>query len=225
MRKAAALLVCVVAAAVLAASAAGADFHGIVVGKDVKRGMVTTVSKHGKIRTVHAGASKARHLKVGQKLHVRGHKLKNGTFAARQLAVEDDQGENEDGAIDEVEFKGTVTAIGASIVVESGPAVVTCGAPTGGFGTIAVGDVVELKCELVNGTWVATETQVEDSATTGDDDQAEQDDDDDSGPGSVDDDQDSDDSGPGEVEDSGDDQSDTADVETDDGGDSGELDD
>jgi len=66
----------------VAASPASAStaWKGVVVAKDVKRGTVVTASAGGVVRT--ARSPKARTLKIGQRLDVRGTALADGTFKA-----------------------------------------------------------------------------------------------------------------------------------------------
>jgi hypothetical protein len=68
------------AAATPATAAPATAWKGIVVAKDVKRGTVVTASASGAVRT--ARTPKARTLKLGQRLDVRGTSLADGTFKA-----------------------------------------------------------------------------------------------------------------------------------------------
>ncbi|MDX6439470.1 MAG: hypothetical protein QOF45_2053 [Gaiellaceae bacterium] len=68
------------AAATPATAAPATAWKGVVVAKDVKRGTVVTASANGAVRT--ARTPKARTLKIGQRLDVRGISLADGTFKA-----------------------------------------------------------------------------------------------------------------------------------------------
>jgi hypothetical protein len=68
------------AAATPATAAPATAWKGVVVAKDVKRGTVVTASASGAVRT--ARSPKARTLKIGQRLDVRGTALADGTFKA-----------------------------------------------------------------------------------------------------------------------------------------------
>jgi hypothetical protein len=97
---------------------------------------------------------------------------------------------------DELEIKGELTSL-APVTVASSTETASCTAPGGmSLSGFAVGDLVEMKCDLVGGTWVVRKLEHEDDDARGGDD----DDDDDDGAGGGDDDDD-DSSGP----DSGDD--------------------
>ena len=117
-------------------------------------------------------------------------------------AGDDDQGENEDQDNDELEVKGTITSLSPlTVSTPSGPK--SCVVPTGmtltGF---AVNDFVEMKCDLVGGTFVLRELQHEDQEdAAGNDDHGGS-----SGPAAGDDDN-SGSSGPGSDDDGGDDNS------------------
>ena len=105
-------------------------------------------------------------------------------FRSGELELEDDEEVEIDD--DEIEVKGTLTSLSPLRVTAHGR-VFTCAVPVGvsliGF---HVGDFVEMTCDLVGGTFVLGELELED------------DDDDNSGPGSGDDEDDDDDnSGPG----------------------------
>jgi hypothetical protein len=110
--------------------------------------------------------------------------LVGGVWTLRRLKLEDEL-EDEVEVDDEVELKGVITSLSPLTVSQGGRAVacvVPAGVPLGGF---AVGDFVEIECDLQGGVFVLRELEHED------------DDDDHSGPGGGDDDDDDDRSGPG----------------------------
>ena len=74
-------LIAVVGLLVAASSASAATaWEGVVVAKDAKRGTVVTASAGGVVRTTRS--PKARALRIGQRLDVRGTALADGTFEA-----------------------------------------------------------------------------------------------------------------------------------------------
>lgn len=131
--------------------------------------------------------------------------LINGTWTLRKVHREDDVATGAPGAPtgDEVEVKGTLVSLSPLRVGST-----TCAVPAGvtltGF---AVGDFVEVTCDLVGGVWTLRKLKHEDdnddngdghhsgSGSSGDDD--DDDDDDRSGHGGDDDDDDDDRSGHG----------------------------
>jgi hypothetical protein len=68
------------AVATPAEAAPSTAWKGVVVAKDVKRGTVVTAAASGAVRT--ARTPKARSLKIGQRLQLRGTALADGTFKA-----------------------------------------------------------------------------------------------------------------------------------------------
>jgi len=72
----------------------------------------------------------------------------------------------------ELEVRGTVTAFSPAVVVKTGTGVVvTCVIPAGTVPTgIAVGDLVELKCDLIGGQWTLRKAHGEDDDEQGHDD-------------------------------------------------------
>jgi hypothetical protein len=154
-------------------------------------------------------------IRVGQRVELRGSTLRqrgrgsrvlarNVTVASTQpLAApggapnrDDDDDEVDD---DEVEIKGTLTSL-SPLTVRSATRTVTCVVPAGtSLGGFAVGDFVEITCDLKAGVWVLRVLKHEDDDDDDDERRGRDDDDDDnSGPGSGhDDDDDDDNSGPG----------------------------
>lgn len=189
------------------------------------RGTVALVDSTAHLVTVHAarqavalrvpGSLAA--IRVGQRVELRGSTLRargqgsrvlarNVTIAASSpLATTPRTGRDDDQLDDdEVEVKGELTSP-APLTVRSSTRTVTCVVPAGAsVAGFAVGDFVEITCDLKAGTWVLRKLEHED-----DDDRAARDDDrgGNSGPGSgagddLDDDDDDDDdhggnSGPG----------------------------
>ncbi|MGZ8688439.1 MAG: hypothetical protein ACXWZP_08420, partial [Gaiellaceae bacterium] len=64
----------------------------------------------------------------------------------------------------ELEVRGTVTAVTPAVIVKTGTSVVvTCIVPAGATPTgIAVGDLVEVKCDLIGGQWTLRKAHGED---------------------------------------------------------------
>jgi hypothetical protein len=124
---------------------------------------------------VPAGAS-VRGFVVGDIVEMTCDRL-NGTWTLRKLEREDDEA-------DEREVKGPIQSLSPFTV-----AGVTCVVPaTISLAGLAAGDVVEMKCRLLAGTWTVTRLELEDddSSGRGDDDEDEDDeyeDDDNSGRG------------------------------------------
>lgn len=79
------LAAALLAAPSLASAAPATAWKGVVVAKDVKRGTVVTASANGTVRT--ARSAKARTLKIGQRLDVRGVALADGTFNALAVKI------------------------------------------------------------------------------------------------------------------------------------------
>jgi hypothetical protein len=151
-------------------------------------------------------------IRVGQRVELRGSTLRargNGSrVLARSVSIVSSQplsasssprADDDKPDDDELEIKGRVTSL-APLTVMSATRSVTCSVPSAGLlAGFAVGDVVEITCDLVRGSWVLRKLEHEDGAdadddedssrghTSGDDDD---DDDDHSGPGGDDDDDD-----------------------------------
>lgn len=118
-------------------------------------------------------------------------------LSAKPAAKADDDDEADD---DEREIKGRLTSL-SPVTVSSSARTVSCTAPAGmSLSGLALGDVVEMTCDLVGGTWVVRKIELEDDDEDDDDrrghddeDDDDEDDDDSSGPGSGDDDDEDDD--------------------------------
>lgn len=145
-------------------------------------------------------------IRTGQRVELRGSTLRSSSRGSRVLATGVSVASSRplsaaDSDDDELEIKGELTSL-SPVTVASGARSVSCAAPAGmSLAGLAVGDLVEMKCDLVGGAWVVRKIHAEDE----DDDSAKQgvddDDDDHSGPGSVDDDDDDDHRGPGSGDD------------------------
>ncbi len=114
--------------------------------------------------------------------------LVNGVWTLRRLKLDDDA--------PELEVKGAIQAL--SPLTVSG---ISCVVPAGvSLGSLAVGDIVEMKCRQVNGVWTVSRVKQEDRADDNDQNgsgKAGNDDDDNSGSGRGGDDSDGDRSGGG----------------------------
>jgi hypothetical protein len=147
-------------------------------------------------------------IRVGQRVERRGSTLRargdGSSVLARNVTIaataalsapatpprDDDDDEPDD---DEIEIKGSITSL-SSLTVASRTRSVTCAVPAGkSLAGFAVGDFVEITCDLIGGTWTLRVLKHEDRF---DDDDDDREDDDNSGPGGGDDDDD-DNSGPG----------------------------
>lgn len=164
-------------------------------------------------------------IRVGQRVELRGSTLRARGHGSRVLArnvsiassqplspsssprADDDEPDD-----DEVEIKGKLMSL-APLTVASATRSVTCTVPDAALlAGFAVGDLVEITCDLVRGSWVLRKLEHEDRADddegddssrghgSGDDDDDDNDDDDRSGPGDDDGDDDEE-----EDDDSGDD--------------------
>lgn len=167
-------------------------------------------------------------IRVGQRVELRGSTLRAGGHGSRVLArnvsiassqplstSSSPRADDDEPNDDEVEIKGKLTSL-APLTVASATRSVTCTVPDAALlAGFAVGDLVEITCDLVRGSWVLRKLEHEDRAVddegddssrghgSGDDDDDDNNDDDDrSGPGDADDDDDGED---GEDDYSGDD--------------------
>ena len=186
----------------------GLRLRGTVALKVPAQGLVTVRAQRRAV-VLRVPGSLA-HIRVGQRVELRGSTLRahgNGSrVLARNVSVVrsqalphnaspapaprgDDEIEVDD---DELEVKGTLTSLSPLTVTAAGHAF-RCAVPIGHSLTgFAVGDFVEMTCDLVGGSWILRELEHED----------DEDEDDNCGPGNVDDDDDNDDSsGPGNGDD------------------------
>ena len=190
----------------------GLRLRGTVALKVPAQGLVTVRAQQRAV-VLHVPGSLAR-IRIGQRVELRGSTLRSHGNGSRVLARNvsvvrsqalphnaspapaprgDDEIEVDD---DELEVKGTLTSLSPLTVTAAGRAF-TCAVPSGvsltGF---AVGDFVEMTCDLVGSSWILRELEHED----------DEDDDENCGPGNVDDDDDDDEnSGPGNGDDDDDD--------------------
>jgi len=209
----------------------GLRLRGTVALKVPAQGLVTVRAQRRAV-VLHVPGSLAR-IRIGQRVELRGSTLRshgNGSrVLARKVSVVRSQALPQHGAPapaspagdeidlddDELEVKGTLTSLSPLTVTAAGRAF-TCAVPSGvsltGF---AVGDFVEMTCDLVGSSWILRELEHEDDE---DDDEncgpgnVDDDDDDDenSGPGNGDDDDDDDNCGPGNGDDDDDDDDDSS---------------
>ena len=141
-------------------------------------------------------------IRVGQRVELRGSTLRqrgNGSLVlARNVTIASTQRlssptpnrDDDEVDDDEVEIKGTLTSI-VPLVVRSSIRTVTCVVPEGmSLNGFAVGDFVEITCDLKAGVWVLRVLKHEDGDDDDRDDRDDDDDDDNSGPGNGDDDDD-----------------------------------
>ncbi len=195
--------------------------RGTVALKVPSKGLVTVRAQQRAV-VLRVPGSLAR-IRVGQRVELGGSTLRahgNGSrVLARNVSVVRSQalphiaatapaplaGDEVDLDDDELEVKGTLTKLSPLTVTAAGHAF-SCAVRTGHSLTgFAVGDFVEMTCDLVDSSWMLRELQHEDDANCAPGNVDDDDDDDDSsGPGSVDDDGD-DDCGPGNVDDDDDD--------------------
>lgn len=144
-------------------------------------------------------------IRIGQRVELRGSTLRargNGSrvlardvsiVSSRPLSTSSSPPAGNEPNDDEVEIKGKLTSL-APLTVMSATRSVTCAVPNAGLlAGFAVGDFVEITCDLVRGSWTLRKLQHEDAA---DDDDGE-DDHDHSGPGAGDDDEEEDDDSSG----------------------------
>lgn len=169
-------------------------------------------------------------IRVGQRVELRGSTLRarghGSRVLARNVSIASSQplstsssprADDDEPNDDEVEIKGKLASLTPlTLTVTSATRSVTCSVPNAGLlAGFAVGDLVEITCDLVRGSWVLRKLEHEDRADddegddssrghgSGDDDDDDNNDDDDrSGPGDADDDDDGED---GEDDYSGDD--------------------
>lgn len=198
MRRLVALaLVAAAVVALLAASAAARSdsqvrVRGTVASKDTSTHLVTLRASRQAVALRVPGSLSA--IRVGQRVELRGSTLRargNGSrvlarsvtiASSGPLAAPGSPRRDEDDDDDEVEITGNITSL-SPLTVTSASRSVTCvvppGFPLGGF---AVGDLVEITCDLEASSWVLRKMHHED----------DDDDDDRSGPGGGDDDDDDD---------------------------------
>lgn len=174
--------------------------RGTVVAKDAAAHLVSVKASRQLFSLRVPGSASA--IRTGQRVELRGSTLRAHGHGSRVLArgvsivasqplsgSSSSQASDDDD--DEIEIKGTLTSL-APVTVTSGSRAVSCTAPAGmSLSGVAVGDLVELTCDLVGGTWVVRKLEPEDDDDRAgeDDDDEDEDDDDSSGHGSGDDDE------------------------------------
>jgi hypothetical protein len=205
------LAACTAVLLLLPVSAEGSSatrLRGVVSAKDVARSAIT-VSSVRREAILRVPSSALDRIRLGLRVELRGSLLRTrGRGPTRVLArdvvlVRSEpraQAAREDLDDDEIELKGTLTSL-TPPTVSDGVRSASCSVPAGfSLAGFAVGDLVEITCDLRAGAWVLRKLELEDDAgaVRGDDDR--------SGPGGkIDDDGDDDRSGPGRGDDDGDD--------------------
>lgn len=193
------LLIAVLALALLLVPAtaeghSGLRLRGTVVAKHEANDLVSVRTRTLAV-ALRVPGSMAR-IRVGQRVELRGTTLRahgNGSrVLARNVTIastvalsapataprDDDDDEPDD---DEVEIKGTITSL-SPLTVVSPTRSVTCAVPAGkSVAGFAVGDFVEITCDLIGGTWTLRVLEHEDRL--GDDDDDDRDHGDNSGQG------------------------------------------
>jgi hypothetical protein len=176
----------------------GIRMHGAVASKSGTTHLVSVRSLRQIAALRVPGSLSAIH--VGQRVELRGSTLRASShsrvLARNVIVVRTQTLTSSQSSDDEVEIKGTLTSL-SPVTVQSSSRTVSCvvsaGVSLAGF---AVGDVVEMTCDLQAGALVLRKLEQDDEANVP---KADDEDDDDSGPGNVDDDDDS--SGPGSGDD------------------------
>jgi hypothetical protein len=181
-----------------------ASLQGAVASKNVSTHLVSVRSTKRVVGLRVPGSLAA--IRVGQRVELRGATLRsrgrgsrvlarNVTVvgsAARATTTGTRSTSDDDVGHDEVEITGTLTSL-SPLTVASPTRTVSCAVPAGmSVSGFAVGELVEMTCDLTGGTWVVRKLEHED-----DEDEADADDDHggNSGPGSADDDDHDDDHG------------------------------
>lgn len=200
---------------VLPATAEGQStsrLRGTVALKNQANDLVTVRTKRQAVALRARGSMSL--IRIGQRIELRGSTLRaqehGSRVLARNVSIVSSQalasqassstpnGEDDD---DEVEIMGKITSLSPLITVASSTRSVSCTLPAGMSSVgLAVGDLVEMTCNLVGGKWVVRELEHEDDE---DEDSRDEDDEDEDEDDDEDDDEDEDDdhSGPGEGDD------------------------
>ena len=209
-------LLAVLAAALLilpatAAGQSGLRLRGTVALKSQADDLVTVRTQQRAVALRVPGSMRL--IRIGQRVELRASTLRARGSGSRVLArnvsivssqplsTSSPQAADDEAGDDEIEIKGKLASL-APLTVESATRSVSCSVPSStmlaGF---AVGDFVEITCDLVRGSWTLRKLQHEDLAEDDDGDDSSR------GDGSGDDDHDDDDSGPGGGDDDADDDS------------------
>jgi hypothetical protein len=162
----------------------GVRVRGTVALKDTANQVVTVRAARLAVALRVPGSMAA--IRVGQRVELRGSTLRrkgngslvlarNVTIASSQpLAAPAPRRDDDEADDDEVEIKGLITSL-VPLTVRSTARAVTCVVPTGlSLNGFAIGDFVEITCDLKAGAFVLRDLEHED-----DDDRAEADDHDD----------------------------------------------
>lgn len=190
--------------------------RGIVISEDATRSFVTVSSRRSD-HVVRVQPASLQRIRAGMRVELRAATLRrqgqgSGVLSRNVVVVRSEPHAADEIQIDddELEVKGTLTSLAPLTVVAGGRAF-TCAVPAGiSLAGFAVGDFVEMTCDLRGGVFVLRVLELEDALDDDDEDRGdrgnrgpgnadEDDDDDNSGPGGGDDDDDDDDdnSGPG----------------------------
>ena len=186
-----------------AATGSSAKLRGTVAATFPDNGLIRVDSRRA-AHILRVPGSQAR-IRAGQRVELRGKTLRQHGHGSRVLArnvvlvrsVALRASSATGGTLapvddDELEVKGTLTSL-SPLTVTNGSGSAVCAVPTGmSLAGFAVGDFVEMTCDLRAGIWTLRELEHEDDDELGRDDD-EDEDDDNSGPGNDDDDDDDDD--------------------------------
>lgn len=181
----------------------GQRLRGIVTAEDAVRSFIN-VSSARRDHVLRVELAALQRIRVGMRVELRGKTLRRHGNGSRLLSTNvlrvrsesqpEDRIQLDD---DELEVKGTLTSLSPLTVVAHGR-LFTCAVPAGeSLAGFAVGDFVEMTCDLSQGVFVLRELEHEDEDEANRD-EDEDVDEDNSGPGNDDDDEDKgDNSGPG----------------------------
>ncbi len=199
------------------ASRSGAKLRGTVAATFPKNELIRVDSRR-LAHILRVPGSQAR-IRVGQRVELRGSTLRRQGHGSRvvarnvqvvrsvalsaspsatggALAPSDD---------DELEVKGTLTSL-SPVTVSTAKGSAVCVAPAGlSLSGFAIGDFVEMTCDLRSGVWTVRKLEHEDDHAAGGRGDDDDDDDDNSGPGNCDDRRSEEHSGPGSCDDADDD--------------------
>lgn len=190
----------------------GVRVRGTVAAKDASAHLVSVKASRQLFSLRVPGTLAA--IRAGQRVELRGSTLRARSGGSQVLAKgvtlastrplsttgQPSSRSDDDAEDDEREITGKLMSL-APVTVSSSTRSVSCEAPAGmSLSGLAIGDLVEMTCDLVGSSWVVRKLHLEDedddSAARGDDD-----DDDDHHGGHGDDDNDEDSSGPGSGDD------------------------
>ena len=193
------------AAVASARSDSSTRVRGVVALKDPASQLVTLRAKRQAVALRVPGSMSA--IRIGQRVELRGSTLRargNGSrVLARNVTVASKgplssstsprRDDDEDDDNDELEIKGKIASL-SPLTVASGTRSATCAVPSGrSLAGFAVGDFVEMTCDLSGGSWILRKIEREDDdddGRRGDDDGDDDDNDDDDDDNDDDDDDD-----------------------------------